>query len=240
MRELDKWKKTITILQQRIGYCFKKEDILLEALTHSSFANEWKHRRMRDNERLEFLGDSVLSLIISHYIFETYHHLPEGELTKVRANVVCETSLALKARRIDIGKHLLLGRGEESSGGRDRESILADGLESLIAAIYLDGGYLHAEAFVIDNFKDLIDLAASGDLMSDYKTKLQEILQCNTQDKIEYLVVNEEGPDHNKTFYIEVRAGEQMLGNGQGKNKKEAEQNAARAAISSMKQRAVK
>jgi ribonuclease III len=240
MRELDKWEKTITILQQRIGYCFKKEAILLEAMTHSSFANEWKHKRMRDNERLEFLGDSVLSLIISHYIFETYHHLPEGELTKVRANVVCEASLALKARRIDIGKHLLLGRGEESSGGRDRESILADGLESLIAAIYLDGGYLHAEAFVIDNFKDLIDLAASGDLMSDYKTKLQEILQCNTQEKIEYLVVNEEGPDHNKTFYIEVRAGEQMLGNGQGKNKKEAEQNAARAAISNMKQQAVK
>ena len=236
MRDLEKWHRLSPELQQRIGYTFKKEHILMEAMTHSSFANEWKHRRMHDNERLEFLGDSVLGLIISHYIFETYHHLPEGELTKVRANVVCEASLALKARRINIGTYLLLGRGEETSGGRDRESILADGLESLIAAIYLDGGFEIARSFVLDNFRDLIDLAANGDLMTDYKTKLQEIWQSgqqgSTQEKIEYGVVDEQGPDHNKTFYVEVRAGDQTLGAGNGKNKKEAEQRAAKSAIS--------
>jgi len=236
MRDLEKWHRLSPELQQRIGYTFKKEHILMEAMTHSSFANEWKHRRMHDNERLEFLGDSVLGLIISHYIFETYHHLPEGELTKVRANVVCEASLALKARRINTGTYLLLGRGEETSGGRDRESILADGLESLIAAIYLDGGFEIARSFVLDNFRDLIDLAANGDLMTDYKTKLQEIWQSgqqgSTQEKIEYGVVDEQGPDHNKTFYVEVRAGDQTLGAGKGKNKKEAEQRAAKSAIS--------
>ncbi|SMP47035.1 ribonuclease III [Anoxynatronum buryatiense] len=235
MKDLDHWYQICPELQQRIGYSFKKESILMEAMTHSSFANEWKHRRMRDNERLEFLGDSVLGLIISHYIFETYHHLPEGELTKVRANVVCEASLALKARRINIGSYLLLGRGEEASGGRDRESILADGLESLIAAIYLDGGFEIARAFVLNNFHDLIDLAANGDLMTDYKTKLQEIWQGgqqgSTQERIEYCVVDEQGPDHNKTFFIEVRVGNQTLGAGQGKNKKEAEQRAAKSAI---------
>lgn len=239
MREIDRWKKNISGLQKRIGYHFSNEDVLLEAMTHSSFANEWKHQKMPDNERLEFLGDSVLGLIISHYIFAAFHHLPEGELTKVRANVVCESSLALKARRIDIGTYLLLGRGEEASGGRDRESILADGLESLIAAIYLDGGYRNARSFVIDNFRDLIDLAAKGNLMSDYKTKLQEILQSNNQDRIEYTVVDETGPDHNKTFFVEVRVGVDSFGSGQGRNKKEAEQQAAKAAITMLEENAV-
>ncbi len=234
MREIDKWAKQCMALEDQIGYRFKNQITLLEAMTHSSFANEWRHKKMLDNERLEFLGDSVLSLIVSHYIFDKYSQLPEGELTKVRANVVCESSLALKARRIHIGKYLLLGRGEEASGGRDRDSILADCLESLIAAIYLDGGFDQARNFVIDNFMDLIDLAVNGELMSDYKTKLQEILQSNTQDKIEYIVVREEGPDHNKIFFVEVRIGEKVIGFGDGKNKKEAEQNAAKFAISNM------
>ena len=234
MREIDQWVKERDILEERIGYHFKNQSIFLEAMTHSSFANEWRHKKLADNERLEFLGDSVLSLIVSHYIFDKFSKLPEGELTKVRANVVCESSLALKARRINIGNHLLLGRGEEASGGRDRDSILADCLESLIAAIYLDGGFSKARDFVIDNFMDLIDLAVNGDLMSDYKTKLQEILQSNTQDKIEYIVVREEGPDHNKTFYVEVSIGNKVIGFGEGKNKKEAEQNAAKYAISNM------
>ena len=231
MKELDRWHQHIVELQTCIGYSFQNKTILLEALTHSSFANEWKQKKIPDNERLEFLGDSVLSLIISHYIFTAYLQLPEGELTKVRANVVCESSLAKKARRIDLGKHLLLGRGEEASGGRQRESILADGLEALIAAIYLDGGYHQAHSFVIDNFNDLIDQAVSGNLMSDYKTHLQEIHQSYSQERIEYLVTGEEGPDHNKTFYVEVRAGSQILGRGKGKNKKEAEQMAAKTAI---------
>lgn len=234
MREIDKWSQRCNALQDRIGYRFNHQETLLEAMTHSSFANEWRHKKIIDNERLEFLGDSVLGLIVSHHIFNKFTQLPEGELTKVRANVVCESSLALKARRIDIGSHLLLGRGEEASGGRNRDSILADSLESLIAAIYLDGGYSRAKDFVIDNFMDLIDLAVSGDLMSDYKTKLQEILQSNTQQTIEYVVVHEEGPDHNKTFFVEVRTENGVLGSGEGKNKKEAEQNAAKYAISNM------
>jgi ribonuclease III len=235
MKEIDEWKNKASKLESRIGYHFSNSGILLEAMTHSSFANEWKHKRLHNNERLEFLGDSVLGLIISHYIFNAFHLLPEGELTKVRANVVCEASLALKARRINIGEYLLLGRGEVASGGRKRESILADGLESLIAAIYIDGGYQEAQKFVIENFKDLIDLAVRGDLMKDYKTKLQEILQSFSQERIDYQVIRELGPDHNKTFFVEVSAGNQILGSGQGRSKKEAEQNAAKSAVDQMK-----
>lgn len=231
MSVLDRWLNQCADLQARIGYQFDHEAVLMEAMTHSSYANEWRHKKLMDNERLEFLGDSILGLIVSHYIFDKYRHLPEGELTKIRANVVCESSLALKARRIQIGKHLLLGKGEEASGGRDRDSILADSLESLIAAIYLDGGYRRARDFVINNFEDLIDMAVNGNLMSDYKTKLQEILQSNHQEKIEYIVVNEEGPDHNKTFFVEVKLGERVMGAGEGKNKKEAEQSAAKKAL---------
>jgi len=237
MREIEKWSKQCITLQDKIGYKFNHQEILLEAMTHSSFANEWRHKGVTDNERLEFLGDSVLSLIVSHYIFNKFTQLPEGELTKVRANVVCESSLALKARRIDVGNHLLLGRGEEASGGKNRDSILADSLESLIAAIYLDGGYSKARDFVIDNFMYLIDLAVSGDLMSDYKTKLQEILQSNTQNTIDYVVIREEGPDHNKTFFVQVRTENRVMGSGEGKNKKEAEQNAAKWAILNMSEK---
>jgi ribonuclease III len=234
MKELERWQIRMPDLEERIGYNFKEKRLLLEAMTHSSFANEWKHKKMPNNERLEFLGDSVLGLIISDYIFTVYKHLPEGELTKIRANVVCEPSLALKAKQIEISSSLLLGRGEDASGGRLRESILADGLESLIAAIYIDGGYEQARRFVLENFKDLIDLAVSGDMMKDHKTKLQEILQSRNQDKIDYQVVSEKGPDHNKTFFIEVRTGLQTLGSGYGRSKKEAEQNAAKSAIEQM------
>lgn len=234
MKRMHDWESKTRELQERIGYSFHRPNLLMEALTHSSFANEWKAERLRDNERLEFLGDSVLSLIVSQYVFEKYRHLPEGELTKVRANVVCEPSLAMKARRIEIGRFLLLGKGEDTSGGRNRESILADALESLIAAIYLDGGFNKAQAFVIGYFKDLIDLAAEGQLMSDYKTKLQEIWQKEHLTPLEYHVVNESGPDHHKTFFVEVKTETQVLGSGKGKNKKEAEQKAARSAIQRM------
>ncbi len=231
MKTLVHWKNTIEDLQKRINYHFQDQRLLMEALTHSSFANEWKHKRIANNERLEFLGDSVLSLIISQFIFKSYQKLPEGELTKVRANVVCEASLAQKARSLYLGDHLLLGKGEESSGGRSRESILADAMEALIAAIYIDSSYEEANRFVLNHFKDIIDMAARGNLMKDYKTQLQELIQSSGNGRMEYVVVREEGPDHSKIFFIEVKADDRALGHGTGKNKKEAEQNAAKAAI---------
>ena len=231
MKDRRAWEKDISQLMQKIGYTFTDRSILLEALTHSSYANEWKQKKMPNNERLEFLGDSVLSLIISQYIFCRYADLPEGELTKVRANVVCEASLAFRARNKQIGRYLLLGKGEESSGGRNRDSILADAMEALIAAIYIDGGYDEAKCFVLDNFKDLIKQVVSGNYVKDFKTYLQELIQSNGHEPIVYEVIKEDGPDHNKIFYVEVRTGEKVIGRGSGKNKKEAEQSAAREAI---------
>lgn len=231
MKALSQWKDSIEHLQRQIGYHFDDQQLLMEALTHSSFSNEWKQNRIANNERLEFLGDSVLGLIISQYIFKSYQKLPEGELTKVRANVVCEVSLAQKARTLFLGEYLLLGKGEESSGGRNRDSILADGMEALIAAIYMDSSYEEASRFVLNHFIDMIDLAASGNLMKDYKTQLQELIQSSGKGRMEYVVVNEEGPDHSKVFFVEVQSEQKILGQGSGKNKKEAEQNAAKAAI---------
>ncbi|RQD70356.1 MAG: ribonuclease III [Tindallia sp. MSAO_Bac2] len=231
MKSVQIWKNTIKTLQDRIGYHFKDESVLMEALTHSSFANEWKQKRLNNNERLEFLGDSVLSLIISQFIFKSYRNLPEGELTKVRATVVCEGALAQKARSLQLGEYILLGKGEESSGGRNRDSILADAMEALIAAIYIDGNYEDAKEFVLTYFEDIIDLSARGNLMKDYKTQLQELIQSTGNERMEYKVTKEEGPDHNKTFYVEVKTEDKVLGHGSGKNKKEAEQNAAKAAI---------
>ncbi|WP_026475972.1 ribonuclease III [Alkaliphilus transvaalensis] len=221
----------IKIFQDKIQYNFKAPELVVEALTHSSYANETKNRKFPYNERLEFLGDSVLSLIISDYIFNKYKHLPEGELTKVRANVVCEASLASVAKKISIGDFLMLGKGEELSGGRKRTSILADAFEALIGAIYTDGGLELARKFVLDNLLDLIELASNGELYKDYKTHLQELLQSKTTEKIAYRVIKEMGPDHDKTFEVEVCLGGQTLGTGSGKSKKEAEQNAAQEAI---------
>ncbi len=221
----------LLIFQDKIGYKFNNPDLVIEALTHSSYANETKLKKHPYNERLEFLGDSVLSLIISDYIFNKYNHLPEGELTKVRANVVCEASLASVAKNICIGDFMMLGKGEELSGGRKRASILADAFEALIGAIYIDGGLTLVRKFVLDNLLDSIELASSGDLFKDYKTYLQELLQSKTTEKISYRVINELGPDHDKTFEVEVCLGGQKLGEGRGKSKKEAEQNAAQEAI---------
>ncbi|AOY77345.1 ribonuclease III [Clostridium formicaceticum] len=221
----------ISRLQETLNYRFRNIDILKEALTHSSYANESKNKKVRYNERLEFLGDSVLSLVISEYVFLKYKHLPEGELTKVRANVVCEASLAAQGRVIDIGQYLFLGRGEEFTGGRQRESILADAFEAVIGAIYLDGGIEKAKAFILSHFLESIDLATKGILFRDYKTHLQELLQSKTSQKITYNVVREYGPDHNKSFDVEVLIGEKVIGRGSGKSKKEAEQRAAEEAI---------
>ncbi|KAB3531416.1 ribonuclease III [Alkaliphilus serpentinus] len=217
--------------QRKILYSFQNLQLLNTALTHSSYANEMKNKNVIHNERLEFLGDSILSLAISDYIFHQYKHLPEGDLTKVRANVVCEPSLAIKAKNLMVGDYMLLGKGEENTGGRQRGSILADAFEAIIGALYIDGGFQAAREFVLSNLSDLVELAVQGNLFKDFKTQLQEILQSKTNGKISYQVVNEEGPDHAKIFSVEVYLDHQLLGRGRGKSKKEAEQNAAEEAI---------
>lgn len=217
--------------QKIIGYQFKNLNIINEALTHSSYTNEYRKKQVQNNERLEFLGDSVLGIVVSEYIYLKYKELPEGELTKIRANVVCEPSLANQAKEIKLGQYLLLGKGEEVTGGRDRVSILADAFEAVIGALYLDGGIIVAGKFILDMLTGSIALAIEGNLFRDYKTDLQEILQSKYDEKISYKVIGEVGPDHNKTFEVEILLGEKSLGTGEGKSKKEAEQMAARSAL---------
>ena len=222
-------------LMNKIGYEFKNIEILNQALTHSSYANEHRKNKICNNERLEFLGDSVLGLSVSDYIFMKYPNYPEGELTKLRATVVCEPSLAYMARKMSLGKYLLLGNGEAATGGRSRDSILADAFESLIGAIYLDGGLDFAKRFVLTNLEDIIHNAVNGiEIFIDYKTQLQEILQKQTKSKIDYKILKEEGPDHNKIFYMEVKVGNKIIGTGYGRSKKEAEQSSARKALCEM------
>ncbi len=218
-------------LQEKIGYTFKNEKLLEEALTHSSFTNG-KH--LKSNERLEFLGDSVLSIVVSKYLFENLTNMPEGQLTKIRAGVVCENALYPFARKIDLGKYIFLGKGEEMTGGRDRHSILADAFEALIAAIYLDGGIEAARSFILPFIPPLEKLANGKFLLGDYKTVLQEIIQQNPEEKIAYEIAAESGQAHNKQFTANVLLNGQIIGTGTGKSKKEAEQNAAREAISLM------
>ncbi|ABW19002.1 ribonuclease III [Alkaliphilus oremlandii] len=217
--------------QKIIGYQFKNLSIINEALTHSSYTNEYRKKQVQNNERLEFLGDSVLGIVVSEYIYLKYKDLPEGELTKIRANVVCEPSLGNQAKEIKLGQYLLLGKGEEATGGRDRVSILADAFEAVIGALYLDGGIAVAGKFILDMLTRSIELAIEGNLFRDYKTDLQEILQSKYDEKISYKVVSEVGPDHNKTFEVEILLGEKSLGMGEGKSKKEAEQRAAKSAL---------
>lgn len=215
-------------LQEIIGYSYKNEDYLIEALTHSSYANENKKKNKKYNERLEFLGDSVLGIIISNYLYKDQEDLPEGDLTKIRANIVCEESLKEAADTIKLGKYLFLGKGEEITGGRERTSIIADTFEALIGSIYLDGGLDAATTFVYKVMDTIIVDAVEGRIFRDYKTQLQEMLQSRTDEKISYDVVEEKGPDHDKKFVMEVRLGKKVLGSGEGKSKKEAEQKAAK------------
>ncbi len=226
----------LTELQGEIGYSYNNAMLLNEALTHSSYANESRNKRLSHNERLEFLGDSVLSLIVSDYIFTRFKSLPEGELTKVRANVVCEPALAAKARAINLGRFLMLGKGEELTGGRTRSSILADAFEALLGSMYIDGGLEVVRNFVLNRMTDVMELACSGSFFKDYKTQLQELLQSKTTDKIVYQVVKETGPDHDKTFCVEVVVNTETLGSGEGKSKKLAEQNAAQIAIEKVRE----
>ena len=212
-----------------IEYKFKNRDLLFEALSHSSFANESKHR-YRSNERLEFLGDSVLSIVVSDYLFENYTDIPEGELTKIRATLVCERALHDFAGTIGLGNYIMLGKGEELAGGRERPSIIADAFEALIAAIYLDGGLDAARRHILRFLPEDV-LTAVTKAYDDYKTILQEIIQKNPEERIEYRLVCESGPDHNKSFMVEVCLNSNVIGHGTAHSKKAAEQLAAKEAL---------
>ena len=216
-------------LEEKIGYTFRNPQLLEQALTHSSFANEGK-KHGHNNERLEFLGDSVLSVIVARHRFLTYKDLPEGELTKLRASLVCEKALDVFAGQIGLGKYLRLGKGEEMTGGRERPSILADAFEALLAAIYIDGGYEAAQTFVLGFIPRNLDVRRKNKL-SDYKTALQEIIQQNREERVEYVLVDEHGPDHAKVFTAEVLLNTNVIGRGTGSSKKQAEQNAAHEAL---------
>ncbi len=225
-------KKSLNEIQLNINYKFKDINLINTSLTHSSYANESKMRIYENNERLEFLGDVIVNLIVSEYLYHKFSELPEGELTKKRAAIVCESSLAFAARKINLGEYLLLGKGEEATGGRNRESILADTFEALTGAIYIDGGLTSTREFLLGMFEQEVIYALSkGNLFIDYKTELQETLQKRTKSKIEYKVVREVGPDHNKKFYMDVIVENKVIGSGMGRNKKEAEQMAAKQAL---------
>lgn len=215
-----------------INYKFTNPLLLEEALSHSSYANENKKTR-KSNERLEFLGDSVLSLAVSEYLFEHYKHLPEGELTKIRASLVCEQALFTFAQQIDLGEHVLLGKGEERTGGRDRPSIISDAFEAVIAAIFLDGGFEAAKKHVLSFIPKDMDSKKSI-TFNDYKTILQEIIQRNPEEKVEYVTKGQRGPDHDKAFEVQVVLNSNIIGNGNGRSKKQAEQMAAKEALELM------
>jgi ribonuclease-3 len=216
-------------IQQRLDRRFNNAELLERALTHKSYANE--NRLTTDNERLEFLGDAVLNLIISEYLMKACPDSPEGDLSRLRAAVVSEPALAPVARRLDLGAYLLLGRGEEQTGGRDKDSLLADCLEAVIASIYLDAGLDAAEAFVLRFFEDSIRNTCATRGTLDYKTELQEVCQERLRQLPEYRVVSETGPDHQKQFTVELSVKGEVCGRGAGKSKKEAEQQAAKNAL---------
>lgn len=219
---------TLQLLEERIGYRFHDISLLKQALTHSSYTNEQKINKQKHYERLEFLGDAVLEMISSEFLFRTHPQVPEGELTKMRASMVCEPSLAFCAKDLEIGKFLLLGKGEETTGGRKRDSIVSDVMEAVIGAIYLDGGLECAKAF-IDRFI-LSDLEHKS-LFYDSKTTLQELVQGTMKQDIHYESAGEYGPEHDKTFRVEAYVGCQRVGIGEGRTKKAAEQMAAYEAL---------
>ena len=216
-------------LEEAIGYRFHNISLLQNALTHSSYANERWHNSLRSNERMEFLGDSILGMVVADYLYRNFSDRPEGELTRMRADMVCETSLAQAAEKLALGSHLLLGHGEERFGGRTRASILADAVESVIAACYLDGGMEAAKSF-IRRFL-LTDVPVKRLHNVDYKTALQELVQQKKDQVLTYHLVGESGPDHDKQFRVEVFLNGKSMGLGVGTSKKRAEQDAARAAI---------
>ncbi len=226
--------------EEIIGYHFADENLLLNALTHSSYSHENRHKPIVFNERLEFLGDSVLSLVISRYLFENYPALPEGDLSKVRAAVVCEHSLWQCAQNIELGSFLRLGHGEEITGGRTRVSILADAFEAVIAAIYLDSGLQQVREWVLGQLYDTIVAAVNGKRFKDFKTTLQETVQARSDKEISYKVIGESGPDHKKSFFVHVLLDGEVYGEGEGNSKKRAEQAAAQDALSKLERESKK
>ena len=219
-------------LENAIGYRFENIQLLQNALTHSSYANERWHNSLLSNERLEFLGDSVLGMLVAEYLYRTFPNRPEGELTRMRADMVCEQTLAAAANRIGIGEHMLLGHGEEQGGGRNRNSILADAMESVIAACFLDGG-MDAALKVVQQFI-LVEVPVTKLHNADYKTKLQELVQQKKNQVLSYRLAGQSGPDHDKKFDVEVSLNGKVVGTGSGSSKKRAEQDAARCAIESL------
>lgn len=218
-------------LEEKIGYRFQDRSLLLTAVTHTSYANEHRKEKCCHNERLEFLGDAVLEIVSSDYLYHTYPDKEEGELSKLRASMVCEPSLAKCARDLDLPGYLRLGRGEEQMGGRNKDSIISDATEAVIGAIYLDGGFEEARRFVMQSI--LLELT-EDDLFKDQKTRLQELVQDQNHN-VEYRMLAEEGPDHDKRFRFGAYLDGEMIGEGTGRTKKAAEQEAARCAIKSMK-----
>ena len=216
-------------LEKNLNYKFKNIQLLKNALIHSSYANE-NRGNIHSNERLEFLGDSVLSIIVSEHIYNRFPNMPEGELTRLRASLVCEKSLCAFSRELGIGDYLELGMGEDKNGGRERDSILADAFEAVLAAIYLDGGMEAAKKHIMNTV--LHDIKHhDDDTFKDYKTTLQEIIQRNPEESVTYILIDESGPDHDKRFTVEVHLNSNVIGTGTGKNKKQAEQMAAKQAL---------
>ena len=220
-------------LEARLGYTFRDRALLENALMHSSYANEHRMKKLSDNERLEFLGDAVLEIVTSDFLYHEHTDVPEGELTRVRASIVCEQTLAFCTRAIDLGKYLYLGKGEDLTGGRNRKSILSDALEAVIGAIFLDGGFANAKEFVL---KYILTDIEHKQLFYDSKTILQEIVQAGYNEELNYQLIREEGPDHDKRFVVEARIGEKSIGEGMGHTKKAAEQEAAYQALLKLKQ----
>jgi ribonuclease-3 len=219
---------TLKLLQERIGYTFNDEALLKRAVTHSSFVNEQKINKNGDYERLEFLGDAVLELVSSEFLYKEHTKVPEGELSKMRASMVCEPSLAFCARDIELGKFILLGKGEENTGGRERDSIISDVMEAVTGAIYLDGGFEPAKEFI--NKFILSDLENKR-LFYDSKSNLQEIVQSKIKTDLHYELLSESGPEHDKEFVVEVFIANESMGKGKGRTKKAAEQQAAYQAL---------
>jgi len=218
----------LAVFEEKIGYTFKKRQLLKTALTHTSYANE---QNVESNEKLEFLGDAILECVTSDYLYKNYFHLKEGEMTKVRASVVCEESLYKVAMKLNFSDFLYLGKSERVNNGSTRPAILADSVEAVIAAMYLDGEIDIAKDFIISNLKEEMEIASKSVGMKDYKTVLQEKLQEHKNPHIEYEIIKESGPDHNKMFTAQVKFNGKVLAQGTGKTKKSAEMDAAHNAI---------
>ena len=218
-------------LEKKLNYKFRDPALLNEALSHSSYANEHRSAGLRSNERLEFLGDSVLGFVTAEFLFVQHPDLPEGDLTRIRAALVCEQSLYEVAQKLELGRYLKLGRGEEAGGGRTRTSILADATEAVFAAVYLDGGIGEASSLIHRVLLDVEKEEVVEERRRDYKTALQELVPRQADQVLTYRMIGEEGPDHNKTFLAEVQLNGVQVGTGSGHSKKEAEQSAAKAAL---------